>query len=132
MVRYKPKNSTLERISSLVDSRGLVYCAVGTTWWTVRSEHLNSNEVGLPCDPRGSVLLETAAADFIQRAKDDPAYYGKHGLVAFCAAFHGNLVLDDIRPWSLPSWDNVNEVIDRAVAEANVVLTAVAGGDVGP
>lgn len=131
LIRYVPKLSTTEAIRRLVGDRRIVYCAMHTTWWTVRSEDLaRTRPEGLPCDPRGSVLLETDAEEFIQRAEEAPDFYGDHGLAAFIAAYHANLEAPNGRPTSLRTWDEVNAVLTASVEAANRVLTAIGGGEV--
>ncbi|MEA2175336.1 MAG: hypothetical protein QOD00_2928 [Blastocatellia bacterium] len=70
----------------------------------------------LPCDPRGSVLMETEDVQgFLNQAASNPEYYGKHGLRAFMAAHHSNSQksLTDLRPWSEETWEAYNEALDR-------------------
>ena len=70
----------------------------------------------LPSDPRGSVLFETDDVQgFLNKAAENPAHYGRHGLRAFMAAHHSNCQrgLEDARPWSAESWDEYNAALDR-------------------
>ncbi len=133
MVRYVPKVSTIAKVRSLIDQHGQAYYAVGTTWWTVRTSDVGTKGPGrpngLPCDPRGSVLMQADALDFLREAEANADHYGSHGLVTFLAAFHGNLVVE-LLPTSLGSWGLVNEAVERAVHQANDVLVAVGGVDV--
>lgn len=112
----------------------MIFYAVHTCWWTHKAEDLSRlppqefklhqpggedktiKSEGLPCDPRGSVLLQTdKPEDFIEEAKKYPSYYGKHGLDAFMAAHHDNCYLSrrDPRHWSFRGWDAYNEAIDN-------------------
>ncbi len=50
---------------------------------------------------------------FIEAAKADPGYYGRHGLEAFVAAYHGNVVTDDGRATSLETWEEYNQLLDE-------------------
>jgi len=62
------------------------------------------------------MLLETDdPMGFITHAEGNPTHYGKHGLDAFVAAYHGNATTDDGRPTSFSTWDEYNELIDNAV-----------------
>lgn len=94
-----------------------IYYAANTCWWTHDPAHLGVLEgSGLPCDPRGSLLLETDDVQgFLNAAATNPEYYGRHGLRAFMAAHHQNcqLSLTNPRPWSEPMWDEYNDALDR-------------------
>lgn len=95
----------------------LVY-AIHTPWWFI-GEDLPYHKPGmypLPCDPRGSMLLQTENPMlFIESAEANPSHYGRHGLIAFAAAYHGNvLAKPKMIPTSLDNWDAYNELLDRA------------------
>ncbi len=73
---------------------------------------------GLPCDPRGSVLMMTRRGDaegFLKAAENSSVHYGKHGLRAFMAAHHSNCIESStsLHPWSASGWQEYNEAIDR-------------------
>ena len=96
-----------------------IWYAYHTCWWTHRESDLSRTRTGLPCDPRGSVLLYTYAHEFLRMAEVNAAHYGRHGLDAFIAAHHDNCYLseDEPRPWSLRSWDEYNDLLDEASGE---------------
>lgn len=104
--------------SMIVALEPRIFYSLTTTWWTCDRRHLyHKPGLAFPCDPRGSVLMECDTAVFLREAEADPARYGKHGLDALAAAFHGSLVVaagDKAGyPTCLESWDQVNEAIDR-------------------
>lgn len=112
----------------------MIYYAVSSCWWTHNAEDLDrlpggkltinrpgggEEEIespGLPCDPRGSVLMQTdKPEEFLAAAKKNPSHYGRHGLDAFMAAHHDNCYLSrrDQRHWSFAGWDEYNDSIDN-------------------
>lgn len=97
--------------------RPMIYYAVGTCWWSHIPETLYRHpENGLPCDPRGSVLLQTdAPLAWIEQAEANPEHYGRHGLRAFMAAHALNCQRgpEDHRPWSLGTWEAYNDLLDE-------------------
>lgn len=96
----------------------LVY-AISTCWWKLGNPVYTHPENSLPCDPRGSMLMETdKPLDFILEAEKNPSYYGKHGLNAFTAAYHGNIITKDKGfPTSLNSWNDYNKLLDQQTVE---------------
>jgi hypothetical protein len=108
--------TTLEEIKNVaVDSSRLVY-GFNTCWWKIGDPVYS--RVGMPCGPRGEMLLETDdPITFLAIAMANPGHYGKHGLDAFVAAYHGNLVTEDGHPTSLESWDEYNRLIDDQARE---------------
>lgn len=73
----------------------------------------------MPCDPRGSVLMQTAegdAASFIRSAQEHPAHYGRHGLAAFMAAHAKNCQRLGLS-WSFKIWESYNALLDRQQGE---------------
>lgn len=93
-----------------------VYFGAYTCWWTIEPDDLSTDpDKGIPCGPRGEPLFKGNASQFISNAMSNSSHYGRHGLQAFAAAYHGNLLCDD-RPWSFRTWDEYNEAIDRAIA----------------
>jgi len=90
----------------------LVY-GFNTCWWKL-GDPIYTHKSGLPCGPRGEVLLETDdPMGFIEAAEKNPDHYGRHGLKAFAAAYHGNVRTEDGKPTSFDSWDKYNALIDR-------------------
>lgn len=95
-------------------SNRLVY-GFSACWWKVGDPVYSHDESGLPCGPRGEMLLETDdPMSFIAAAEANPAHYGKHGLDAFVAAYHGNTVTETGLPTSLETWDEYNKLLDEA------------------
>lgn len=107
------------RVLSDIMSGGfpMIFYSVVTCWWTHNERHLCRHpDSGLPCDPRGGVLLQTdKPGEFLQAAKDNPEHYGKHGLRAFMAAHHLNCVVSetDMRSSCLRTWEEYNELINE-------------------
>ena len=95
--------------------------AVDRCWWSLWDNAwmpytLDGEPGGIPRDPRGSVLVQAPLDKFWQAAGDNPGHYGRHGLDALVAAFHGNVeVLNPAGLWfptSLRSWDAYNDLLD--------------------
>jgi hypothetical protein len=106
-----------------------IYYAMHTCWWAYSEFHLYSlpgssvepGGKGLPCDPRGSVLMMSEEGDaegFVLAAQANPEHYGKHGFRAFEAALHGNVVVAATgKPTSFRTWAAYNELLDRYDAQ---------------
>jgi hypothetical protein len=95
-----------------------VFYGARTCWWTTSGDDLGTvpGTHGLPCDPRGGVLMQADDIEgFITAAARNPSHYGRHGIRAFYAAYHGCLVvsLDDPRPWCFATWAEYNDALDR-------------------
>jgi len=96
-----------------------IYYGALTCWWTHNPNHLGRLDSGIPCDPRGGVLLETDDPDaFFKAAKENAEHYGKHKLRAFVAAHHENCIVsrEDKRNTCFQSWDDYNRIIDESEA----------------
>ena len=107
-----------EQKTTLADVRAdnpeTIYYGVNTCWWTHRPEYLY-REGGLPCDPRGGMLMQTDDPEaFLKAAEDNPEAYGKHGITAFEAALMGNVTAPNGRPTCYKTWDEYNAAIDAA------------------
>ena len=101
--------SVLKWLAELSDR--LVYGAQ-TCWWKIGDPIYKRDN--LPCGPRGEMLLETdKPLDFIKQAEENPDHYGRHGLEAFLAAYHGHIITEDGLPTSFESWDRYNDIIDE-------------------
>ena len=87
--------------------------AVRTCWWCLIQDHPGYKINDIPVDPRGSVLMMAPLGRFIQGAEKNPDYYGKYGLKAFMAAYHGNLLTDDGKPTSLETWEEYEELLNE-------------------
>lgn len=100
----------------------MIYYSVGTCWWTHDENHLCRHlGMGLPCDPRGSVLMETDKPErFLTTAQENAEHYGKHGMEAFMASHHLNCVVsaEDRRSTCFTSWSEYNRIVDEAIARA--------------
>lgn len=97
-------------------TRECVY-AVSTPWWSLYDDAWMPYTSGrLPCDPRGSMLMQGNLAKFWEHAKANESHYGIEGIDALVAAFHGNVevLTADGRGWrptSLNSWDAYNQLL---------------------
>jgi hypothetical protein len=92
-----------------------IYYSAGTCWWTHDPQHLYTHPSGLPCDPRGAPLYETADVEgFLAAAEAHPEHYGRHGIAAFLAAHHANCQVgaSDARPTCLKTWEEYNAALD--------------------
>jgi hypothetical protein len=106
----------IEMMAHVHPHNRVVY-SVGTCWWKIGDPiyqvPAGRPGEGLPCDPRGAVLMETDdLAGFLQAAKENPEHYGKHGLDAFMAAYHGNVVATNGYPTCFKTWQEYNDLID--------------------
>ena len=102
-----------------------IWYSFATCWWTHRSVDICTHPKNdLPCDPRGGMLLQTSAANFLTSAESDPSYYGKHGLDALMAAHNDNCVVshNDNRSTCLKLWDEYNDLIDQQINAVNMPL----------
>ncbi|HXI16474.1 MAG TPA: hypothetical protein VNM48_08885, partial [Chloroflexota bacterium] len=54
--------------------------------------------------------------EFIRMAEKNPDHYGRHGIKAFIAAYHGNVLTEDGKPTSLRDWEDYNRLLDEAHA----------------
>ena len=117
-------NMPLERIKARI--RGLkdvedslIIYAVYSPWWCVTPPFppYRLADGAIPCDPRGSVLRQTGMdlMDFIEHAEAQPDHYGKHGILTFAAAHHGNVLTDDGRPTSLTCWEEYDALVDTKI-----------------
>jgi hypothetical protein len=113
------KKVTLDQVDTIArnipDTK--VCWAVKTCWWCFHHDIPYRTDSGLPSDPRGSVLMQGKLGIFIQTAKDSVEHYGKHGLDAFIAAYHGNLLTDEGKPTSFETWDQYNELLNKQEEE---------------
>ena len=107
------KMITLEQVKDANPS--IIYYGVKTCWWTHRAQDLRVLPNGLPCDPRGGVLMQGDAKGFLANAERQAPHYGRHGIEAFMAAHNDNCVVSptDTRPTCLQSWDAYNDLLDR-------------------
>ena len=112
---------SLKEIKTLARESGYLVYATQTCYWKVNSpvhQYPPSVVPRLPCGPRGEMLLETDdPIGFIRAAEKNPAHYGRHGLRAFVAAYHGNVTTEGGLPTSFESWDEYNKLIDSVTEE---------------
>jgi len=102
----------IEQIARDKPNSHVVY-SVGTCWWKIGDPIYSKDGSGLPCDPRGALLMECHdLAGFLKNAKENVSHYGKHGMRAFVAAYHGNVLTDDHKPTCFESWDDYNKLIE--------------------
>lgn len=108
------EETTLEDVKG--DNPETIWYSYRSCWWTHRASDLRTHPSGngLPCDPRGGVLLMNDASGFLSAAESNPDHYGRHGLRAFMAAHNDNCVIsaEDSRNTCLNSWDEYNDWID--------------------
>jgi len=112
-----------DRLRTLDDVRAakpdMIYYGAMTCWWAYRGEHLYRNRVGLPCDPRGGMLMQTEDwQKFLATAEQKSDHYGRHGLRAFEAALHGNVLVLSHRtgkwvPTCFTGWEQYNLLLDH-------------------
>lgn len=104
----------------LAENTKIIYYSIGTCWWTMNPRDLYRHpECGLPCDPRGGMLMEChEPLDFLTQAEQNPEHYGKHGIKAFMAAYHGGVrIKASGLPTCFDGWDKYNELIDEFDAQ---------------
>ena len=107
--------TTLESIRA--DNPTTIYYSMSTCWWTHKQSDVETLlGSGLPCDPRGGVLMETDAETFLLAAEGQPGFYGRHGLDAFMAAHNDNCVASsrraEQRPACMRTWEEYNSQLD--------------------
>jgi hypothetical protein len=108
------EKTTLEAIRR--ERPTMIFYSFITPWWTHRPCDLGVKDSGLPCGPRGSILLQTDDVEgFLRAAEANPEHYGRHGLRSFIAAHNDNAIrsLEDPRPWEEKGWEPYNEALDR-------------------
>lgn len=97
--------------------------ATQTAWWSLYDERWMPYRNGrMPCDPRGSMLVQGSLKEFWRQAIANPSHYGPHGIDALVAAFHGNVevkVSSGVegdggiwKPTSFHGWPPYNELVD--------------------
>lgn len=107
---------SLAQIKALAQQSNRLVYAMSTCWWKIGNPiYRTLGEHPLPCGPRGEMLLETDdPIGFIAAAENSEGHYGKHGLKAFVASYHGNLVTDDGKPTSFNTWQEYNNLIEAS------------------
>lgn len=109
-------NTSFELIKALAKQSNRLVYAVQSCWWKIGDPIYTHPDGGLPCGPRREMLLETDdPLGFIEQAEKNVEHYGKHGLRAFIAAYHGNVIVYETGfPTSFDTWDKYNDIIDEA------------------
>lgn len=109
------------RAGASAKGTGIVVWSTGTPWWYILADEEErlpySNAFGIPVDPLGAPLVQhDDATEFIASAKSNPGHYGKHGLAAFFAAYHGNVTVrragGEVVPTAFSCWDQYNDLLD--------------------
>lgn len=113
----------IETLAKLEPTRRVVY-GVNTCWWKDGDPVYRTPENGklppLPCDPRGGMLFEcNDLKGFLENAKKNESHYGKHGMKAFMAAYHGNVTTMDGKPTCFQRWEEYNDIIDETLITKN-------------
>ena len=114
---FKLTNKTsLNEIKALAEVSDRLVYGFQTCWWKIGNPvYTIPGSHCLPCGPRSEVLLETDnPVKFIEAAEQNPGHYGKHGLDAFVAAYHGNVVVEETGfPTSFNTWNKYNDLLDQ-------------------
>ena len=106
--------TTLEDVKA--DKPETIWYSFVSCWWTHRQSDLRTlPDNGMPCGPRGGVLMMGPADEFLAAAEANPRAYGKYGLKAFMAAHNDNCVVSesDDRNTCLRTWPEYNGLIER-------------------
>jgi hypothetical protein len=76
MSKLKDPQITLEAVRRRIERYNIriIYYAAQTCWWTISAQDLYKHpKSGLPCDPRGGMLLECHdPIDFLDQAEKNP------------------------------------------------------------
>lgn len=108
------KNKSLSDLKIEARHHNRLVYSISTCWWKLGDPCYRHPNTNLPCDPRGGMLLETDdPVKFIETAEENLNHYGTHGIEAFIAAYHGNVVTDNGLPTSFNTWDKYNELLDK-------------------
>lgn len=111
----------------------MIYYGMNTCWWGHDSDHLgflptpfSGSLGGLPCDPRGGVLLQTENwRHWLSASRAKHQAESRFGLARLMAAHHTNSFLNTGMRWCEPSWDRYDEALERT-AETIVAQLRVA------
>lgn len=112
---YIIESITLQEIKDAIPDT--IWYSVNTCWWTHRETDLRTLPNGIPCDPRGGVLMMDDGKSFLTAAEANPAHYGVHGLKTFIASHNDNCIIssDDRRNTCMRSWKEYNDLLDSSV-----------------
>lgn len=113
----------LEKVAHQLKAHGLagaIYFSEKSCWWTHHRSHARQEpKTGiLRCPLGGMVFMEKDWEAWLEAARDNPDYYGKHGLKALEAAHHTNCRDPKTgAPFAHPSWRIYNAAIDAMLEE---------------
>jgi hypothetical protein len=111
---------SMDEVKQRAKRNKLIRYGANTMWWGMDdAPWYSTDSVGLPCDPRGGMLMQTEdALGFLKAAEENPQHYGKHGLRAFLLSLHGCVVTEDGKPTCFDTWQAYNDLIDAETARA--------------
>jgi hypothetical protein len=69
---------------------GAIYYSGSSCWWSHHRGHALVNGPSMKCPLGGQIYMEKDWQGWLDAARENPAYYGKHGLRALLAAHHAN------------------------------------------
>ena len=111
---YEMSLSTLEKLAE--DPEQEAVYSIGTCWWSLWDDKwMPYNRCGIPLDPSGSPLMQAPLKKFLENALANEKSYGKHGMDAFVAAFHGNVRRWDGEPLCFKEWERYNNLLDSSI-----------------
>lgn len=105
----------LKILTNLFDT---VYCSTRFVYWTLDPMDLRVRPKIVSID----TMYQGSSADFIRRAEARPEHYGKYGLLALAAAYHGNIITNTGHIATLYGWDGVNTLLERTLDNENTRL----------
>lgn len=107
------KKYDLEKLKEMAKNSNILVYSISSCWWKI-GHPVYQNGKGLPCGPRGEMLLETDDPfGFLLAAEKSAHFYGKHGIDALVNSHHENITTNDGRPTSLSSWEEMNELLEQ-------------------
>jgi hypothetical protein len=111
------KEVTMAEVRQRAHPYRMAFYGANTCWWTSSENDLYKKPgSGLPCDPRGGMLFQTSDGDlgkFLDSAQENVEHYGKHGIRAFLAAYHGVVIAANGNPTCCESWKDYNDLLDE-------------------
>lgn len=148
--RLREPQITLDEIKGRVRRTGFVCYGMRSCWWAEHTFYALPKQPGdrlpgLPVDPRGGPLMQVDGRstfggerhdplEFIRMAERNPSHYGRHGMAAFIAAYHGNVLDEHGNPTCLRNWEDYNRLLDGAApgTGADTAAAVRADGPVSP
>jgi hypothetical protein len=97
---------------------GAVYYSLGSCWWSHQRGHALATGAAMRCPVGGQIVMEKDWRGWLEAARENPGYYGKHGLRALLAAHHAN-VRDSQSGgfYAARNWGPYNAAIDAMLQE---------------